>query len=149
LPLFIDGTSSNSSAILRRKGILSGIGYDVGMIFVDTPVETAIKRNEARGRVVDREFLENSYKETQRLKSYYSTEFKFFKEILNGEGELINKVIIDAYKQTMGFFNSPIQNPIGTHLKEKMLKNGQKYLMETDDYDIDYLMKLVDSWYRK
>jgi hypothetical protein len=149
LPLFIDGTSANSSAVLRRRGILQSIGYDVGMVFVDTPVETAIKRNEARGRTVDRDFLEKSYKETQKLKSYYASEFKFFKEILNGEGELIDKVILDAYKQTIGFFNSNIENPIGKHLKEEMLESGHKYLIETDGITKDYLNKLVDSWYRK
>ena len=49
LPLVIDGTSANSSAVLRRKGILQSLGYDTGMVFVDTPVETAIERNKKRG----------------------------------------------------------------------------------------------------
>jgi hypothetical protein len=148
LPLWIDGTSANSSAVLRRKGILQSIGYDTGFIFVNTDVETAIKRNEARGRVVDREFLEKSYEESQKLKSYYKTQFHFFKEINNNEGELTDKVILDAYRQTTGFFTSPIQNPIGRDLKTEMLAKGQKYLIETEHYDKSYLSKLVDSWYR-
>jgi hypothetical protein len=149
LPLWVDGTSANSSAVLRRKGILQSIGYDVGFVFVNTGVETAIKRNEARGRTVDRDFLEKSYKESQRLKSYYASEFRFFKEINNDEGELTDKVILKAFKQTTSFFTSDIQNPIGKHLKEEMLEKGWKYLIETDGITKDYLNKLVDSWYRK
>lgn len=148
LPLWIDGTSASSSAVLRRKGILQSIGYDVSMVFVDTPVETAIERNKKRNRVVDQEFLEKAYKESQRLKSYYSSEFKTFTEILNGEGELIDKVITDAYKKMNSFFNSSIKNPIGIHLIEEMKKNKNKYLIDTEDYGINYLKKLVDSWYR-
>jgi len=149
LPLWIDGTSANSSAVLRRKGILQSLGYDVGMIFVDTPVDIAIKRNESRGRVVDKDFLVASYKESQKLKSYYASQFTPFTEILNGEGELSNKVILSAYKKMNKFFTSPIENPIGLQLKEDMLKNGQKYLIDTDDYDKSYIDKLISSWYRK
>ena len=47
------------------------------------------------------------------------------------------------------FFNSNIHNPIGKHLKQEMLDNGHKYLIEHPDYDMSYLKKLVDSWYRK
>ena len=151
LPLWIDGTSSNPSAVLRRAGILKSMGYDVAMIFVDTPVETAIARNKARGRVVDEDFLEKSYKESQKLKSYYSTEFRHFTEILNGEGELTDKVILSAYKKMNSFFSSPIQNPIGKDLKEKMLADGDKYLIDIKDgsYTKQYINKLVSSWYRK
>jgi hypothetical protein len=115
------------------------------MIFVDTPVDTAVERNKQRGRTVDREFLEQSYKETQKLKSYYSSEFKWFTEILNGEGELIDKVILSAYKKMNTFFSSPINNPIGRELKDEMLESGQKYLIDRPEYDMNYLKKLVDS----
>lgn len=148
LPLWIDGTSSNVNAVLRRKGILQSLGYDVSMIFVDTPVDTAIKRNKERNRTVDEDFLIKAYEQAQKLKSYYQSEFHHFTEILNGEGELIDKVIVDAYKRMSSFFTSPIQNPIGKDLKESMLKEGHKYLIDTDEYTIQYLNKLVDSWYR-
>jgi thymidylate kinase len=69
------------------------------MVFVDTPIETAVERNKQRGRTVDVDFLKRSYEHTQKLKNYYASEFKTFTEILNGEGELNDKVIIDAYKK--------------------------------------------------
>jgi hypothetical protein len=148
LPLWVDGTSSTSGAVLRRKGILQSLGYDVGFVFVDTPVETAIKRNQERNRTVDVDFLERSYKRSQQLKSYYRSEFKFFREILNGEGELIDSVINAAYKQTTSFFSSPIENPIGKQTKDELIESGGKYLIDSD-HDMADLNKLVESWYRK
>jgi thymidylate kinase len=94
------------------------------MVFVDTPVNTAIERNKNRGRKVDEDFLKKAYDDSQKLKNYYSTEFKNFTEILNGVGELTDKVIVDAYKKMEKFFLSPIENPIGQQLKEEMLDNG-------------------------
>ena len=149
LPMWIDGTSSNSSAILRRKGILQSLGYDTAMVFVDTPVETAIERNKQRGRTVDVEFLKRSYEYTQKLKNYYASEFKTFTEILNGEGELNDKVIVEAYKKMESWFLSPIENPIGSELKQEMIDNGWKYLVDTPEYDMQYIKKLVDNWYKK
>ena len=64
LPLFIDGTSNNTSNILQRAGILESLGYDVAMIFVNTDIETAKKRAKDRAqkinREVDEEFIENN-----------------------------------------------------------------------------------------
>lgn len=149
LPLIIDGTSANSSAVLRRKGILQSLGYDCGMVFVNTPVETAIERNKARGRVVDQEFLEKSYKESQRLKPYYSKEFRTFYEILNGEGEFTDKVINSAYKKMDKFFNSPIENPIGKEKKEEMIRDGHKYLIDTEEYDKSFISNILSTWYKR
>ena len=148
LPLWIDGTSSNTSSVLRRKGILQAFGYDVAMIFVDTPVETAIERNKNRGRVVDEEFLKRAYEKTQKAKQYYSSEFRHFLEVKNGVGELTDEVILKAYKKMDSFFNSDVQNPIGKQLIEDMKEQGHKYLIDTDDYDMKYINKLVNSWYR-
>ncbi len=149
LPLWIDGTSSNSSAVLRRKGILQSLGYDVALIFIDTPVETAIERNRQRGRQVDEDFLKKAYEHAQKLKNYYSTEFRNFTEILNGEGELNDKVITEAYKKMEKFFSSPIENPIGKELQEEMVENGYKYLAEHPEYDLQYVKKLVSNWYKR
>ena len=149
LPLWIDGTSSDASAVLRRKGILQSIGYDTAMVFVDTSVETAIKRNRERGRTEDEDFLRRAYEKTQQIKQYYKSEFKYFLEIKNDIGELTDEVILKAYKKMSSFFNSDIKNPIGKDLVENMREQGYKYLIDLEEYDMQYLQKLVDSWYMK
>lgn len=148
LPLFIDGTSSSSAALFRRKGILKSLGYDTAMVWIDTPLEEAIERNKKRKRHVDEDFIKKTYKKAISLKPYYASEFKVFTEILNGEGELIDKVIVDAYKKMESWFNSPIQNPIGQEFKEEMVKNGWKYLIDHPHYNMNHIKKLVENWYR-
>lgn len=149
LPLWIDGTSSNPSSLFRRQGILKSLGYDTAMVWVDTPLEDAIERNRKRDRNVDVDFIKKVYEKAQSLKPYYASEFGGnFTEILNGEGELNDKVIVNAYKKMDGWFNSPLQNPIGIELKREMIENGWKYLVDHPDYDMKFLKKLVDNWYK-
>lgn len=148
LPLWVDGTSSNPPAMFRRNGILKSVGYDTAMIWVDTPLEDAIERNKKRKRTVPEEFIIQTYKEIIKLKSYYASEFSNFTEILNGEGELNDKMIVSAFKKMESFFAKDVQNPIGRGNIEKMLENGDKYLTDSL-YTPQYLKKLVNSWYRR
>lgn len=124
---------------------MQSLGYDTAMVFVDCPVDTAIKRMKQRNRKVDEEFLRKAYEDSQKLKGYYKSEFRYFTEIKNGEGELTNEVILDAYRKMDSFFSSSIENPIGRDLKEEMISNGWKYLSEHPDFNIEYLKKLIDS----
>ena len=153
LPLIIDGTSSKPSSLIRRNGILKSIGYDTSLVSIDVSLETSIertkKRHEQGGREVPDKVVRKIYKELTGLKKYYSTEFSNFTEILNDDGELIDKVVVQAYKKMSSFFNSPLKNPIGKHLIKDMEEKGQKYLIDTDDFDKQYLKKIVSNWYRK
>jgi len=153
LPLWIDGTSSKASSLLKRSGILKSLGYDVALIWVDTSLETSLerakKRFESGGREVEEKVIRKIFKELDGLKSYYSSEFRNFTEILNDDGELVDKVVLQAYKKMSSFFNSPLKNPIGVKTVKKMKENGHKYLVDTDDVDMIYLNKLISSWYRR
>lgn len=150
LPLFIDGTSSNSPALFRRVGILKSLGYDVSMVWINTSLETALERNRNRQRYVDEEFIRGVYEKVEKIKPYYKSEFgSKFLEVDNDIGELTNDVVLKAYKQVEKFFLSPIQNPIGQELKQEMVDNGWKYLYEHPEYDIQYIKKLINSWYKK
>ena len=147
LPLWVDGTSSSAPAVLRRKGILSSLGYDTGMIWVNCSLETALKRAAQRERVVPDDHIKETYETIQKMKTYYQQEFKFFLEIDNDDGELTNDIILKAFKKTTNFFMSPIENPIGKELIENMKSKGKKYLTE-NGYSIENVQKLIDAWYR-
>lgn len=148
LPLWVDGTSSNPSSLLRRKGILSSIGYDTAMVWVETSLETSLERAKKRKREVPEEFIRQVYEKSQSLKPYYQKEFRTFLTINNDDGELTDKVILKAYKKMNSFFNSPIQNPIGTRLVDNMREQGHKYLVDTKHYDMNFIKKLVSTWYK-
>ena len=147
LPLWVDCTSSSAPAVLRRKGILSSLGYDTGMIWVNCSLETALKRAAQRERVVPDDHIKETYETIQKMKTYYQQEFKFFLEIDNDDGELTNDIILKAFKKTTNFFMSPIENPIGKELIENMKSKGKKYLTE-NGYSIENVQKLIDAWYR-
>ena len=59
LPLIVDGTSADISNILQRIGTLQYFGYDVGIVFVNVDLETALNRRETsdRKRKVPVEFI--------------------------------------------------------------------------------------------
>lgn len=148
LPLWIDGTSSSPNSLFKRQGILKSIGYDTAMIWVETSLDTAIERNRQRDRTVPEDFLRSTYEKIQELKSYYKSEFRYFFEVRNDEGELNNEAITQAYRKVDSFFNSPLDNPIGSRLVSDMRENGHKYLVDTDEYSMAQLKKLVASWYK-
>lgn len=148
LPLFIDGTSADTAKILRRSGILESYGYDTGMCFINTSLETALDRASKRERYVDPEFIKSSYGQVLRAKSYYRSKFSTWIEINNDVGELTNEVILNAFKFTRRFFNSDIINPVGKEYKRKMIKNGWKYL-SPNIINLDDIQRAVEVWYKK
>ena len=150
LPLWIDGTSSNSVSLLKRKKLLEKLGYDTAMIWVDTPLEDALKRAEKRGkemgRTVDPIFIKETYQRLDKLKLYYASKFENFTEILNGDDELNDKVILSAYNKMKNFFLSPIKNKNGQVTIEMMKENNWKYIND-GVHNKSYLDKLVSKWY--
>lgn len=147
LPLWIDGTSSNPRSLLRRVGILKSMGYDVGLLWIETDINTAIDRAKKRKREVPEDFIRKVYNEVSPLKNYYKSEFKYFKEINNNEGELNNKAILNAYKETSTFFTSPLENPLGLRLIKNMKQKKVKYINQLDSQTIDKLKKDISIWY--
>lgn len=151
LPLWIDGTSSNPSNLLKRDGILGSFGYDTGMIWVNTDLETAIERAKAReketGRVVEEDFIRTTYDSIQKLKPYYKNRFKYFKEVNNSEGELTDEVVTKLFKTSSSFFTGKLANPIGNaHIKE-LQENGGKYLADLEGYDLNRIKQQTKGWF--
>jgi hypothetical protein len=148
LPLFIDSTSANPNALIRRQGLLESLGYDTGMVFVNTTLETSLKRLELRKRKVDVDYLTQKYNEIEQLKPFYQSKFKFFEEVDNNDGDLTDAVVLKAYKEVSGFFTSPLANPLGKMIIDKMRQHNWKYLFD-GIHDKAYIEKLVSIWYKK
>ena len=152
LPLFVDGTSNDISNVLSRAGILESIGYDVGMVFIDTTLDAALNRAEQRGkeinRHVDPKFIEKVFDLSQENKEYFRTKFGFFKEINNSPGELNDAAISKIFNQVSSFYNEPLKNPVGIRSLTKLKEAKQKYLVPLV-FEPEDLRKKCDSWYRK
>lgn len=151
-PLFVDGTSNDVSNVLARAGILESLGYDVGMVFVDTSLETALARAEERGReinrIVDPEFITGVHSLSQENKEYFKGKFGFFKEIKNDPGELTDAVIGKIFNQVSSFYTEPLKNPVGIRTRDKLIAAKQKYLTP-HIFTKEELQKKCDAWYRR
>lgn len=150
LPLAVDGTANKASNVLRRKHILESLGYDTAMIFVNTSLETALERISSRakktGRNVDMDFTKNVYKDIQKHKNFYRGKFNTWIEVDNDVGELTAEVVNNAFKFAVGFYNSPILNPIGQEKVSKMIENGWKYL-DPNITSINTIKSSLSGWY--
>lgn len=151
LPLFVDGTSNDVSNILHRIGILESLGYDVGVVFVETSLDTAIKRAEQRakeiGRSVDEHFIRSVHEHNAENAAYLKSKVKFFKTVVNDGDELTDREMLNAFKAATQFFDSPVDNPIGKRMIEQLKERNQKYL-SPELIPIAVLEKKIDGWYK-
>ena len=151
LPLFIDGTSNDASNVLSRAGILESLGYDIGMIFIDTDIEIAKQRATERaekiGRTVDPSFIDKVYKESEANKKYFQSKFSFFKVYENNGQGLDNDLMQKLFKQVQGFYTEDVQNPVGARNLEKIREEKEKYLVPTLFQD-ETLKNKLSTWYK-
>lgn len=147
LPLVIDSTSSNEQNIIRRKGLLQSLGYDVAMVWVNVDVETAVQRAAGRDRAVDEEFIRRSHELAEENKEYFRANFSNFVEVNNVNGTIDNTTLTSAVKSVSGFLSSPLGNPTGKRLLQAMAQKQSKYLIP-DIYEEQRLRGLVESWYK-
>lgn len=152
LPLFIDSTSADPGAILRRKGILEAFGYDVGLLWIDADVETSIRRakqrEEEEGRHVTPEFIKAVHERAQESKKFLESRFDWAQQLQNNDGELSDEVIRKAYLRTSNFYNQPVQNPIGQRILRQLKDERQKYLVPTA-FSREELQHLTTAWYKR
>ena len=142
LPLWLDGTASKVSEVKYRKNALEEFGYDTAMIWVNTSVETAIKRAQKRERKVDPEIIEILYDNIQNNKPLYKSMFPIFVEVNNDDGELTDKVILKVYRKMSGYFNTPVKNPKG----KEIIGKGCKYLIDCG-YTMNDIKSAISGWY--
>jgi shikimate kinase len=151
LPLWIDGTSSKTSDVRSRQGIVESYGYDTGMLWVNTDLDIAIARAEERekriGRHVPTDFIVETWNKINRLKPYYKSEFDWFLEVDNNDGELTDKVLSKLYAKTNTFFSAPIKNLYGQDIIQELINNNGKYLSDTKDISTENIKQKVKGWY--
>lgn len=147
LPIFVDSTSANPSAVLRRKGILEAFGYDVGIVWVDTNLETALARAAQRERHVPEDYIRMTVERAAEAREFITAQFDWKVTINNGDGELTDKVIKTAYNATQSFFNAPISNPIGKRVLRQLEEAGERYLVPSQ-YSLEELNHLTAAWYK-
>jgi dephospho-CoA kinase len=109
LGLIIDGTGRESDKILRQKASLEELGYDTYMIFVNTSLDVALKRNAERSRSVAEPIVVKSWKDVQSNIGKFSNMFRsgFIVVDNNDAGE---DVLMGVYKRVKGLLRKKVQN---------------------------------------
>ena len=109
LGLIIDGTGKVADKILKQKASLEELGYDTYMIFVNTSLDVALKRNAERPRRVAEPIVVKSWKDVQANIGKFNNIFRqgFIVVDNNDAGE---DIFIDVYKRIRGLLRKKVQN---------------------------------------
>ncbi|MEY4331769.1 MAG: Pelagibacter phage [Bacteroidota bacterium] len=111
LGMIIDGTGNEVLSIRNKKNKAESLGYDCYMIFVNTSLEVALKRNAERNRSLPDELVKKIWKECQENMGKFQGMFgSNFVIVDNTEYQPVHSSV---QKQVDAFMRKPIQNPIG------------------------------------
>ena len=134
LPLIIDGTGRNYDKIITLSNDLKKLGYETGLLFVNTDMETAIERNSKRSCTVANDVVETIWRQTQanlgRFQNYFGNNL-FIVDSSNTKLDL-NGVA----KRIDSFINSASKSPAATKWM-----NSQKNLTELFDTPVKKFAK--------
>jgi len=132
LGMIIDGTGHDFQKIKGEKKKLEAMGYDCYMVFVNTSLDVAHKRNQERIRRLPKDILEKSWKDVQKnlggFQALFGSNFvivdnsNFLKaaDAAKKFGRLVKKYIDK-------FVNKPIKNHIGkAWVKHNLALRGKK-----------------------
>jgi len=111
LGLLIDSTASNATKVQNQKKKMEDLGYDCFLVFADTPLETALERNQNRERVMDDEKVVNNWNNVQEVKEELVTMFAPHYAIIINDG--LQDIGKQGQKEVDKFLRAPIMNPLG------------------------------------
>ena len=137
LPIIIDGTGRDYKQIKRQKEAFEKLGYDTGMVFVNTSLDVAKQRNLVRKRIVPDSIVEKGWYSVQKnigkFQSLFNNYFKVVdnNDILDKKG--VSNLGIRLHKNALKFFDVSVQNKIGQNTIKLLTKTGGKYLSDLPD----------------
>jgi len=126
LGVIIDGTGRVYSKIESLKKGLEEKGYDTFMVFVNTSLEVAQKRNQERSRKLSKDLVKNSWTDVQTNMGKYQNLFGA-ENMIVVDNTVYGPIHKDSIKAVNKFVSSPVKNRIGKAWIEKELdKKGPK-----------------------
>lgn len=114
LGMIIDGTGKNYKKIEGQVERLRGLGYDCYMVFVNTSLEVALDRNNARARKLPNDMVKKMWEEVQQNIGKFQRLFKAKRFEIVDNSEYGNSMPIDLVsKEIRKFLKQPVSNPVG------------------------------------
>ena len=109
LGLIIDGTGKDAGRILKQKAGLEELGYDTYMIFVNTSIDVALKRNAERPRSLQPAFVVKSWKDVQANIGAFNNMFRQgFIVVDNNDAS--EDILAGIWKRVRGLLSKKVQN---------------------------------------
>ena len=129
--LIIDGTGKNYDKIAAQSIYLKRLGYDTHMIFVNTSLDTALKRNAERERRVSNSVATNSWRDVQSNIGKFSQHFRQnFVVVDNNDSK--EDVMTPVFKQIKSLLRKKVTSPIAKQwvmqqMKERGITKAPKW----------------------
>ena len=123
LGFIIDGTGKSYERIKTQKDALNRFGYDTMMLFINTDLETAMKRNQERTRSLRDDVVQQQWKNVQSNIGKYQSLFRQDFLILdNCSDNNLNKTTTRGYRHISKWLKKDHQNKIARDWIEKQKK---------------------------
>jgi len=138
LPLVIDGTGRHYPKIEQQYKAFTNLGYDAYMIFVNTTLDIAKKRNQQRKRKLEDEFVEEAWHNVQDNIGKFQNLFGVSNFVIVDNSkkltpEEIKTLELQLTRQARKFLNEPLKNPIGKMVINKIKENGGNNISDVSD----------------
>lgn len=109
--IVVDGTGKDYGKIKKQVDLVRELGYAVHMIFVNTDLETALKRNQERPRSLPDNEVEGMWKAVQNNIGKFQALFRGRITIVdNSDGSDIDRATLNAYKKIATWAAKPPEN---------------------------------------
>ena len=123
LGFIIDGTGKSYERIKTQKDALNRFGYDTMMLFINTDLETAMRRNQERTRSLRDDVVQQQWKNVQSNIGKYQSLFRQDFLILdNSSDNDLNKTTTRGYRHISKWLKKDHQNKIARDWIEKQKK---------------------------
>ena len=119
--LIIDGTGKDYDKIAAQSIYLKRLGYDTHMIFVNTSLDTALKRNAERERTVSDSVATNSWKTVQSNIGKFSQHFRQNFVVVDNN-DATEDVMTPVFKQIRGLLRKKVTSPLAKQWVMQQMK---------------------------
>jgi hypothetical protein len=140
LPVVLDGTGKSFDKIKDQKQALENIGYDVGMVFVNTSLDVALQRNQDRERSLDDKVARDLWKVVQEnigaFQSLFGSDFVVIDNSKHLEGKDLKEFQSKLFKTGKKLLEKPIKSKIGNSLLTFLKLGKLKLLSDIDPKNV-------------